>query len=225
MKKIALFSGAAACVGLFAYTLYLIFYVTPLADSLLFNQKILYYHVPCAFMLFLAVIICGVASLRYLKSRDPKHDDLAEAAGHLAVLFGAIMLITGSIWAKVAWDHWWVWDARLSSALLLWMAVVAYMLVRKYGGPGSERLAAGLAVFATVNIPLVYFSVKIWRTYHPPTSTVPGLSGSMRAALWLSVLLFAIFFFLLLHVRVQSGRAERRLSELSERGLDAGLFE
>ena len=118
MKHNAIVGGAAAiCVALFAYTQYMIFFGSPLDAALYWNQKIFYYHVPCAFMLFLAVIISGVASLKYLRKRTPESDDLAEAAGEIAVVFGIIMLVTGSIWAKVAWEKWWVWDARLSSAL------------------------------------------------------------------------------------------------------------
>ena len=193
--------------------------------ELFFNQKIFYYHVACAFMLFAATITCGVTSLLYLRKRQPRHDDVAQAAGELAVLFGAIVLVTGSIWGKAAWDRWWDWDARLTTSLLLWLTMVGYVLVRQYGGAGSERMAAGLAVFATVNIPLVYFSVRIWRTLHPKTSVVPELEGGMRAAMWSSVALFAVFYVLLLRLRTHAARAERRLTELRERALDAGLIE
>ena len=226
MKKGGLFIGAAvACALGFAGTLYLAFYKAELDGELFFNQKIFYYHVANAFMLFAATITCGVSSLLFLRKREPRHDDVALAAGELAVLFGAVVLVTGSIWGKAAWDKWWDWDARLTTSLLLWLTMVGYVLVRKYAGAGSERMAAGLAVFATVNIPLVYFSVRIWRTLHPKTSVVPGLQGGMRAAMWSSVALFAVFYVLLLRLRTEGARAERRLAELRERALDAGLIE
>jgi len=225
MKRALYLAAAAACAVGFAGTLYLAFYQAPLDRLLLFNQKIFYYHVANAFMLFAAVITCGVASLLYLRKRQGRHDDLALAAGELSVMFGAIVLISGSIWGKAAWDVWWDWDARLTTSLLLWMTMVGYVLVRKYGGPGSERMAAGLAVFATVNIPLVYFSVRIWRTLHPQTSVVPELEGGMRVAMWSSVALWLIFFLLLLGVRRQAAYAERRLAELRDQALDAGLIE
>jgi heme exporter protein C len=226
MKKGGLFIAAAvACALGFAGTLYLAFYKAELDRELFFNQKIFYYHVANAFMLFAATITCGVSSLLYLRRRQPRHDDVALAAGELAVLFGAIVLVTGSIWGKAAWDKWWDWDARLTTSLLLWLTMVGYVLVRQYGGAGSERMAAGLAVFATVNIPLVYFSVRIWRTLHPKTSVVPELEGGMRAAMWSSVGLFAVFYVLLLRLRTNAARAERRLGELRERALDAGLIE
>lgn len=225
MKRGIVLTSAALCVAGFAYTLYMIFYGTPVDKQLFFNQKIFYYHVPNAFNLFVAVFVCGIASILYLKRRDGRYDDVAEAAGELAVLFGAIVLVTGAIWGKAAWGKWWTWDARLTTSLLLWMVMLGYVLVRKYAGPGSERLAAGLAIFGMADVPLIYFSVKIWRTLHPNTSVVPGLESSMKAAFWLSVLLYLIFFVLLLITRVDQARAHRKLREARELGLDAGLFE
>lgn len=207
-----------------AFTQYMIFYGTRMDVVLLYNQKIFYYHVPCWFVLFGATFICGYYSLRFVRGRDGRHDDIAVAAGEVAVAFGLMGLVTGSIWAKTAWEAWWVWDARLTTSLILWMTMLGYVLVRKYGGPGSERLGAGLAIFACVNIPLVYVSVKIWNTSHPKTSTVPSLDGTMRATFWLSVLLFLTMGGLALAYRIGAARSERQLAETRERGLDAGLL-
>lgn len=225
MKRAIYLAAAAACIAGFAGTLYLIFYVTPIDRLLLFNQKIFYYHIGAAWMLLTAVLTCGVASLLYLLKRQSRHDDVARAAGELSVLFGAIVLVTGSIWGKAAWDVWWDWEARLTISLLLWMTMVAYMLVRKYGGPGSERMAAALGVFGAINVPLVYFSVSIWRTLHPQTSVVPGLRGSMRIGMWSCVALFGVFYVLMLIPRIQAARTERRLTELREQALDAGIIQ
>jgi heme exporter protein C len=231
MKKFLFTILALACVAGFAASLYLVFYVAPLqgmegnvATPLFFNQKIFYYHVPCAFMLFLAVFVCGFASAMFLVSKRGRWDDVALAAGDVAVLFGAIVLVTGAIWGKVAWGKWWDWDVRLTTSLLLWVMMLAYALVRKYGGPGSERLGAGMAIFATVNVPLVYYSVRLWRTLHPQTSVVPGLQGDQRTAFWLSVGVFFLFFFLLIRHRIELARNERRLREIREEALDAGIF-
>ena len=225
MKKAPFLVCAALCIAGFGATLWVIFYKAPLDRLLFFNQKIFYYHVANAMLLFLAVILCGVYSLLYLRKRQGHHDDVAQSWGEIAVLMGAIALTTGSIWGKVAWGHWWVWDARLTTTLLLWLTMVGYVLVRQYGGPGSERMAAGLAVFGVVNIPLVYFSVKLWRGLHPQTSVVPGLTGMMRVAMWSCVLLFLVFYSLVAVVRRQAAFTERRLGELREMALDAGLIE
>jgi heme exporter protein C len=85
---------------------------------------------------------------------------------------------------------WWQWDFRLTSSLLVWMVFVAYLLVRKYGGPGSDKLAAVVALFGAANVPFVYVSVNVWRTLHPKTTVVPSLGPGMREPFWFSVLVF-----------------------------------
>ena len=225
MKKGLFLATAALCVAGFPLALWLVFYQAPLQDQLYFSQKIFYFHVPSATMNFIAVFVCGIYSILYLRQRNPRHDDVAAAAAELSVMFGAIVLVTGSIWGKAAWNVWWQWDARLTSALLLWMLMVAYVLVRRYGGPGSERLAAGLAVFAMVDVPLIYMSVNIWRTIHPETSVVPGLRGMMRVTFWSSMLLFLVFFILLMRARLAVGRARRALDEVREQAVDGGVLD
>ncbi len=111
----------------------------------------------------------------FLFRKKPRADHWALAAAELAVLFGAITLVTGPLWARKAWGVWWVWDARLTSSLMLWMIFVAYLLLRRYGGPGSDKLGAGMALFGMANVPFIYVSVNVWRTLHPQTSVVPTL--------------------------------------------------
>ena len=82
------------------------------------------------------------------------------------------MLVTGPLWARKAWGVWWQWDARLTSTLVMWLIFVAYLLLRRYGGPGSEKLAAAVALFGMANVPFVYWSVNVWRTVHPKTTVV-----------------------------------------------------
>jgi heme exporter protein C len=226
MTRLACFvAGAVAVAVLLPLSLAYVFFRAPLQDVLFFNQKIFYWHVPNATLLFAAVLVSGVASAVYLRGRAMAADDWAVAGAEIAVAFGLITLVTGTIWAKVAWGKWWVWDARLTSSLILWLTMCAYVLVRRYGGAGSERLAAGLSIFAAINIPLVYFSVSIWRTFHPPRSVVPGLRGDMLRAFLVSGLGFAVFFVLLLAVRLSIIRAARRVHEARERALDAGLLD
>ena len=97
----------------FLATQYLIFWQAPLAANLYFNQKIFYYHVPSAFAVFACVIALGIFSIRWLRSREARFDHWARACAQVAVLLGAIMLVTGSIWGKAAWDVWWQWDCLL----------------------------------------------------------------------------------------------------------------
>ena len=212
-----------AAVGL-AVSAWGIFVVTPMEQTLYYSQKIFYWHVPNATMLFVAVFVCGIASLVYLKKRDARWDDIALASGELAVVFGAVVLATGSIWARAAWGHWWVWETRLVTSLLLWLIMVGVVLVRRFAGTGAERLAAGLAVFGMVDVPLIYVGVK-QGDLHPQAKVVQTLDTGMRLTFWLSMATFLFLFVALLLTRIQTARAERQLRELHERGLDAGLLE
>jgi heme exporter protein C len=193
---------------------------------LMFNQKIYYYHVPHAFMLFLATVMCGVCSLMFLKTRKAKWDDLALASAEVAAMFGAVVLATGMIWAKAAWDVWWVWEKRLTMSMLLWLVLVGYVLVRRFAGASADRLAAGLAVFGTVGIPFIYFMVDA--SDHHPQAGAQGVVATqapgIRLVFWLSVLTFLFWCCALIASRVQAARAERELREIREKGLDAGLF-
>lgn len=230
MKKLLVPLFALLAAAGMATTLYMIFYVAPLERTLFFNQKVFYWHVPQWFVLFTTVFVCGLCSAVYLAKREAKWDDVARAAGELAVVFGAIGLLTGSIWGKAAWGHWWKWELRLTTSLILWLTMVGYVLVRRFGGAGSERLAAGLAVFGVVNVPLVYFAVKLADklqqvSSHPKTTVATQLTGSMKTTFQLSILTFFALYALLMIVRTSAIRDERRLRDLRERALDAGILE
>jgi heme exporter protein C len=181
--------------------------------GVLLTYKIFFYHVPSAMVTFLSALICGVASAFYLFRGRAGADRLAAAAAELTVVFGLIVLVTGPLWARKAWGVWWQWDARLTSTLLMWMIFVAYLLVRRFGGPGSEKLSAAMAVFGMANVPFVYVSVNIWRTMHPQTSVVPQLDPGMRGPFWFCVLAFLVLFSLLLSARA---RLEQRRAEVED---------
>ena len=169
-------------------------------------QKIFYFHVPAWIMTFLAVFVCGIASAIYLFKETPVADRIAAAGAELAVVFGVMGLTTGPLWGIKAWGVWWQWDARLTMALILELIMVAYILLREYGGPGSEKLAAGLGIFAMANVPFVYISVNVWRTIHPTTNVLPSLPstapGMFGAFLW-SMGAYLVLFALLLGARMR----------------------
>ena len=177
-------------------------------------QKIFYYHMPSAGVFLIAAVVCGIASVRFLATKNPRHDRTAWAAAELLVLFGAIALVTGPLWARKSWGVWWQWDVRLTSSLMGWMVGVAYLLVRKYGGPGSDKLAAGLALFGAANVPFIYISVNYWRTIHPATSVVPTLPVSMGLPLWFNVVAFFLLFTLLLKMRIRLEEQRTTLDSL-----------
>jgi heme exporter protein C len=224
-----------SAVGI-AYSVYLVFYATPLqygmneanklnGSSLFFNQKLFYFHVAHAFWLFGAVGVSGCASIGYLVTRKPGWDDVASAATDVAVAFGAVVLLTGSIWAKAAWDVWWNWEPRLTMSLLLWLVLVGYVLVRQFAGAGAERIAAGMAIFGMVGVPFIY--TMVGQDSHPasgPNGVAMNFPAGERGPFWLAVATFMIWFVALVLMRIQSTRAERELRELRERALDLGVL-
>ena len=176
-------------------------------------QKIFYFHVPAWMVMFTSAFVCGIGSAIFLFRGKRSADRVAVAAAELTVLFGLIGLVTGPLWGRKAWGVWWQWDARLTLSLVLWMMFVAYLLLRKYGGPGSERLSAGLALFGMANVPFVYWSVNLWRTIHPKTTVVPTLGPGMRAAFWWCAAAFMLLYLAILTARA---RLERQRDELDQ---------
>ena len=130
------------------------------------------------------------------------------------VLFGLLTLVTGPLWARRAWGTFWVWDARTTSSLVSWMIAWAYLILRRYGGPGSEKLAAALALFGMANVPFIYISVNYWRTIHPATTVVPTLPFSMGLPLWFCVVTFTLLFVLLLKLRIRVEEQQARVDAL-----------
>ena len=203
---------AVVVAAMFAYAPFMIVNA-PYESTMGLVQKIFYFHVPSAMTMFAAAFVCGIASAVYLFGRKPHADRVALAAAELTVVFGIIVLISGPLWARKAWGVWWDWDARLTSTVVLWLIFQAYLLLRRYGGPGSDRLAAGVAIFGMANVPFVYWSVEFWRTLHPKTTVVPSLQPGMRGPFWFCVLAFLGLFTLILAART---RLEQRRAELEE---------
>jgi heme exporter protein C len=237
MTKLAVpLLAVLAAIGL-AVSCYLVFCVAPLeysyneanklnGSSLFFNQKIYYFHVAHAFWLFTAVGIAGMSSIGFLIKRDPRWDDVASASVDVAVAFGAVVLLTGSIWAKAAWDVWWQWEPRLTMSLLLWLLLVGYALVRKFAGPSADRVAAGMAIFSMVGLLFIYKMVG--QDSHPGAGTqgvVATLPAGERGPFWVTVASFMCWYVALVINRVQGTRAEREVRELRERGLDLGVLQ
>ncbi len=237
MKKLVLPVLTILAAALLATAVYWVFIKAPvqyaltpdghlIQSSLFFNQKIFYFHVPHAFMLFAAVFVAGISSIVFLAKRDPRWDDVAYAAVEVAVMFGAVVLITGSIWAKAAWDVWWNWEPRLTTSLLLWLILVGYAIVRRFAGPSADRVAAGMAIFGMVGVPFIY--VMVGEDSHPPSGAkgaVMNLGPEYKTAFQLSALAFMLWFVVLMITRIQSARAEREVRELRERGLDLGVLQ
>jgi heme exporter protein C len=202
----------AIAAAMFAYAPWLID-GAPYESTMGLVQKIFYFHVPAWMVMFTSAFVCGIASAIVVFKRHPAADRVGLAAAELTVLFGIIGLLTGPLWGRKAWGVWWQWDARLTSALVLWLIFVAYLLLRKYGGAGSEKLASAVALFGMANVPFVYWSVNVWRTLHPPTSVVTTLQPGMRGPFWFCAIAFMALFGMMLAARI---RLEKRRAELED---------
>ena len=201
------------CAGMFVSAPFLILNA-PYESTMGLVQKIFYFHVPAALTMFVSAFTCGIASAIFLFGRRPGGDRVAVAAAELTVLFGVIVLISGPLWARKAWGVWWQWDARLTSTLVMWLVFQAYLLLRKFGGPGSDRLSAAVALFGAALVPFVYWSVNMWRTVHPPTTVVPTLAASMGGPFWWCVGAFLCLYVLLLSARTELEKRRAALDDL-----------
>ena len=187
-------------------------FVAPTEATMGNVARILYYHVPTAMLSLIFPYINFAASLAYLymRSRDPLKaltaDAVAIASAEVTVVYASLCLLTGMLWGKVAWGIWWTWDARLTSMLLLWLLYVSYLMLRKLSATGQvHTLAAVLSVFAAVDVPIVYMSIRWWRTQHPapvffggPDS---GLDKSMLPAFIWNLVAWAMWGIFLLGFR------------------------
>ena len=179
------------------------------------SYRIIYVHVPSAWLSMFTYVVMAVSSAVFLIWRLKVADTVAAAAAPIGAAFTAAALVTGSLWGKPMWGTWWVWDARLTSELLLLFLYFGYMALRSaLDTPNSAaRAAAILAVVGVVNIPIIHFSVEWWNTLHQPASITkfdkPSMHISMLRPLLLMTLGFQLFFFHHLTVRVRSGLLRR----------------
>jgi heme exporter protein C len=132
-------------------------------------QRIFYLHVSSAIAAFASFTVVLVGSVVYLWRESLAADRLARAGALVGVVFTTVTLVMGMLWAKPTWGVYWTWDARLTSTLVLWIVYAGYLLVRRMAEPGRQeaRFAAVVGVFGFVDVPVVYFSVTWWRTFHP----------------------------------------------------------
>jgi heme exporter protein C len=186
----------------------------PIESTMGVVQKIFYFHVPSAIMTFMGAFVCGIGSAIYLWRRSKLADQVAVSGAELAVLFGVIVMVTGPLWARKTWGVWWPWgDVRLTMTLVMWMVFVAYLLLRRFGGPGSEILASAVGVFGTVLVPFVYVSVNYWRTIHPTTDVVMTLPPEMALPFRWAIFAFLALFTALLIVRTRLEVSRAALEE------------
>ena len=164
-------------------------------------QRIMYLHVPTAWVAYLAFGIVLLASIAYLWKRRPGADRLAHASAEVGVIFTGITIAAGSIWGKPTWGTWWTWDARLTTVAILFVMYLGYLLLR---GMIDDRergalYCAVLGIVGALNVPLVHFSVYWWRTLHQPPSVLKPGAATMPPVI-LAALLVNVTAFTLLYV-------------------------
>lgn len=205
-------------------SLVFIFFVAREADASMGGQlqRIFYFHVPSAWVAYLAFAIVFVSSVAYLRTSSRRWDLLAHGAAEIGVVFTSLVLITGPIWARPVWGTWWQWDARLTSTLVLWLTYLGYLFLRSLSRDPARtgRLAAVVGIVGFLNVPIVHFSVRWWRTLHPsgPTPADPttgsGLGGGELLAFFTALIAFTLLFSWFLAMRVRLGRLDDAVTEL-----------
>jgi len=199
--------------------LYAIFIYAPVEKTMGAIQKIFYIHVPAAFLAYLAFLITFLASVIYLIRKDSKWDTIAHCAVETGVIYCTIVLITGPIWAKPVWNVWWTWDPRLTTTLILWFTYVAYLMLRR-SVKESQRanLSAVFGIIGFVNVPITFFSIRLWRTIHPVIITSRGfnMSQPMKLSLIVTMMAFCFMFFSILISRIKLERIKLRIEEIND---------
>jgi heme exporter protein C len=169
---------AVLTAALLSYALYEALVAAPTEQTMGDVQRIFYYHVPSAWTAFILFFVNFFASVVYLVRRIAKADIVALVTAEVGVVFCSVVLVTGPIWARPVWGIWWTWDLRLTLTLVLWLIYVSYLVLRRFSSGGqTPLLAAVLAVFGALDVPLVYFSIWFFRTQHP--QPVIGGGGSI----------------------------------------------
>ena len=201
---------------LLSYALYEALVAAPTEKTMGDVQRIFYYHVPSAWTAFLLFLINFVASVVYLIRRSHAADIVAVVTAEVGVVFCTVVLVTGPLWARPVWGIWWTWDVRLTSTLVLWLIYVSYLMLRRFSTSSqTPLLAAALAVFGALDVPLVYLSIWIFRTQHP--QPVIGGGGSidprMLHILLLNWIAFLCFAALVCWSRYRLERLRREVEE------------
>jgi len=215
MKKLVMISVPFTLV-LLGVSSYLALAVAPTEATMGDVQRIFYYHVPSGWVAGFCFTINFLASVWYLWKRSAASDALAAASAEVGVVFGAVLLITGPLWARPVWGIWWTWDARLTTTLILWLIYASYLVLRRFAAGGQTQvLAAAFAIFGFADVPIVYFSIRWFRTQHPSPvmggGANSGLATPMLQVFLINLGLFTVMGLLYLALRYHLQMQEQAL--------------
>ncbi len=208
---LAVVTAVLLCCGLYAALI-----AAPTEQTMGNVQRIFYYHVSSAWTAFLLFTINFVASIAYLLRRNTTTDIVALISAEVGVVFCTVVLVTGPLWARPVWGIWWTWDPRLTLTFALWLIYVSYLLLRRFSTSSQAAvLAAVLAVFGGLDVPLDYLAIRWWRGQHP--APVIGGGGSLDAHMWyvllINVAAFVCLAWLLCIVRYRLEVLKREVEE------------
>lgn|SRR5512134_220648 len=212
--------SVAAAVTLFASGLYFALFVSPRDYQQGETVRIMYIHVPAAWMALFVYVNLAIASAAALVWKHPLADLAAKAMSPIGATFTFVCLVTGSLWGQPMWGTWWVWDARLTSVLVLFFLYVGHIaLANAFDDPTrGAKSAAILALVGLVNVPIIKFSVDWWNTLHQPASITrldaPAIHPAMLTPLVLMAAGFMAYFLVVTIIRIRAELLERRLRAL-----------
>ena len=198
--------------------LVMVFLYVPTERQMGLVQRLFYFHVSSASTAFLSFLLVFLASIQFLRTGKLWWDHLALGAAELGVVFSLIVLISGPIWAKSYWGVYWRWEPRLTSMLIMFTIYTAYLMLRSYGANLSQtpRLAAVLGILAFVNIPLVYFSVRLWASEQQLHPQRIALETPMKYTLYVCQGAFLLLFLFMLKHRLTLAHTSNALLALRQ---------
>ena len=181
---------AFATAVLMVAALYLVFVWVPTEATMGIVQRIFYFHLASFGVAAVGIYVGMAAGIRFLMTRDFRYDEVAVASIEIALIFDTVNLATGPFWARPVWGVWWTWDPRLTSAFVLWLMLVGYLILRSaVDEPGTRGvLSAVLSIFHAVGTVMVYVSNRLWRTQHPQPVIGGGSGSGLDASMWVALL-------------------------------------
>ena len=223
MKKIIMFLEWGSILGMTCCGFW-IFLELPIETSQGFPQKIMYLHVPTFIATYLAFFVVFAFSIAYLWKRDLMFDQIAKVSAEVGLIFCALLLVTGAIWGRPTWGTYWVWDARLTTTLLLFLIFMGYFLLRMSVNDRDKeaRLASVLGIIGCLDIPIIHKSVEWWRTLHQPSTLFkvesgkasPSISPELLIPLIATTTVMLLFYLYLLLLRYQTEIRREQLNQL-----------
>jgi heme exporter protein C len=204
--------------------IYLVFFYAPEERTMGIIQKIFYFHVSSAWISFMAFFVTFLFSILYLIKNKYFYDVVAFSSAEVGLVFCTIVLVTGPLWAKPVWGAYWTWDPRLTTTLILWFIYASYLLLRKFIDEEQKKAtySAILGIIGFVDVPLVYFSIKWFRTIHPNVfRSGGGLEAPMLNTLFFSLFAFTLLFVNILAKRINIELLQRKIKRIK---INRGLY-